>query len=617
LGLTYEKYLASVLQSAPPAPQIELFREAERDVDRLSVRKWTGAYYTPIFITRYLAERCVSAFFEDHEETTVPNTIDFACGSGSFLVAVVDQILRRLKTRDPDRHWARELIEGEFIAGIDVDSKAVTAARLNLWQRLLEEPGALPLPSLTRVVIQADGLRRDTWRHLDRSYDIVMGNPPFNAWRRVLDRTYLEANFASARGRYDFSYLFVEQAVHILAPKGCLGMVVPSRLFRNDNGRALRDLLAKETDLVTLVDFGSNEPFAGAKAHVALVVARRRRPDDPKPDRIRVLEVRKLVPQFMAAVLLDAERADADSREAIVRSYTAKHPQDGSPWILLSEAEQRTRIVMEEESDELGTVSGIFQGIRTGANDLFIFDVEESDETSFSRVINGVGDVVIIENDLLKPVVYGSELQRYQVIRSRKVLLYPYQNRTVLTEAELEANYPHVWSYLQRNRNYLLARVSLSETGRRWYELVRPRDPAWLAQPKLLIRDLAPRTSFAVDQGGGLFLVGGTAVVPQQAEMLMPLLAYLNSSVIDGFLRRQTPQFRTGFHKFEPRHLQRIPVLRHLIDDVNLSDQLASLATEVIAYRALAKEDRAEQVESQINALIRCVIEEGGAGWAV
>ena len=150
LGAAYEKYLSTVLQPAAIPPQTEMFLRPERGAERISVRKQAGVYYTPRFITGYLAERCVEDFYNRSSATdNPPSIIDFACGSGSFLVAAVNQLLKRLKAKDPDRPWARELIGNKFIAGIDVDERAVTAARLHLWQRLAEEPNALPLPNLS------------------------------------------------------------------------------------------------------------------------------------------------------------------------------------------------------------------------------------------------------------------------------------------------------------------------------------------------------------------------------------------------------------------------------------------------------------------------------------
>ena len=59
LGLAYEKYLASVLQPTSPPSQVDLFLPAERSVERYSIRKTAGAYYTPRYITDSISTKTV------------------------------------------------------------------------------------------------------------------------------------------------------------------------------------------------------------------------------------------------------------------------------------------------------------------------------------------------------------------------------------------------------------------------------------------------------------------------------------------------------------------------------------------------------------------------------
>lgn len=370
LGLAYEKYLASILQPAALASQFELFHSPQREVQRLSVRKETGAYYTPKFIRDYLATRCIDEFLKQAGAEGLPRIIDFACGSGSFLVSAVDQLLKHLKARDDSRSWARELVDAGHIVGIDVDPSAVRTARLHLWQRLCGEPHALPLPSLSKAVITADGLNRQTWGALDQPYDIVIGNPPFAATARLPNREQLEADFGTAGGRSDYSSLFVEQAVKVLRPGGHVGMVVPNRLYRNRHATLIREFLVEKCDLLTLVDFGSTLPFA-ASSYVGCIVARRRgSPAEARPDRVRVIEVQSLQPDYLAALLLEADASPTETKTEALRSYWARHPQSGAAWSLLSEPEQRALVLIEDLSVRLDTLADVPQGIRTGGNDL-------------------------------------------------------------------------------------------------------------------------------------------------------------------------------------------------------------------------------------------------------
>jgi methylase of polypeptide subunit release factors len=575
LGSAYEKYLSTVLQPAPLPAQTELFVQPQRGVERISVRKSAGAYYTPRFLTTYLATTCLNKTFATLQPGTIPRVIDFACGSGSFLVAAVDQLLGHLKSQDANRAWAREIVEGGYIVGIDVDSRAVTAARLHLWQRLIEEPQALPLPNLSTFVRQADGLDAESWGNLPQEYDVVLGNPPFLATSLVTNREQLEATYATARGRYDFSSLFVERAIQILKPGGVLGLVIPNRLFINKSAEPLRQVVTTQCRLDVIVDFGSTKLF-DADAYVGCIVAHRTL-EVTNREPVRVVTVRSLEPDFMTSELLEAEVRDVDSDLSQLISYSARQPGAG-PWQLLSVREQTTRILLDEGSVRLGDIATVAQGIRTGANDIFVLDVLEDDGASLARVSNGLGEQWFVERDLLEPLVFGSELGRSTEVKPVRRLLYPYRAGQAISELELRERYPRAQEYLWAYRDILAARASLRGTGAEHYELIRPRDERWLRRPKLLIRDLAPATAFAADTNGTAFLVGGTAVVPADPDQTLSLLAYLNSPLISRFAERQAPTFKGDFYKFEPGVLSAIPVLSAVIESDEVMEQLAILA---------------------------------------
>lgn len=593
LGLAYEKYLSTVLQPAPLPAQNDLFQEAQRGVERQSVRKSAGAYYTPRFLTTYLASTCVRRFYQTADKFDLPRVIDFSCGSGSFLVAAVDQILAHLKSHDSSRQWARELVDGGFIAGIDIDPKAVTAARLHLWQRLIEEPGALPLPNLSDVIRAGDGLDSNTWGPLAREYDIVLGNPPFLATHMVTNRERLEQEFETAKGRYDFSSLFVEQALKIL--KECL--VIPNRLFLNKSAEPLRRVLTQSAAIDVVLDFGSTKIF-DADAYVGCIVATPSSQPYNERSATRVIQVRSMDLAYMTAELLSAESGDRGNKSAAVHSYLARQP-GSAPWTLLSASEQQIRIVMEEASIRLDAIATVAQGIRTGANDLFILELEEEDGTSLARVRNGLGDQWFVESELLEFAIFGPELQRYSETHPTKRILYPYKNNAPIPETELKDKYPRAYEYFWSYRDLLSARSSLRGTGANYYELIRPRDERWLRSPKLLIRDLAPATAFAIDRRGDAFLIAGTAVIPSDPELCLPLAAYLNSTLVNNLIKQQTPSFRGDFQKFEPGVLSSIPLLNAVFDDETVLDQLRSLA-----FHRLGSTAEASEIEKEIDLVI-------------
>jgi hypothetical protein len=268
-------------------------------------------------------------------------------------------------------------------------------------------------------------VNQNTWCQLGHNFDVVLGNPPFLVTARVANRMELEARFQTAKGRYDYSSLFVEQAIHMTDPDGFIGMVVPNRLFRNHNAGGIRDFLTTRMDLDVIVDFGSTEVFQGTSSYVGCIVANHLRLFAPSVDTVRVIEVRQLPAQFVARWLLDAETGRA-ADGCDIRVYLAQHPRGAGAWTLLSADEKKWQVQISDASVTLDTLAAIFQGIRTGANDIFILQIVAEDESYGAQVINGLGDSAVLEVGLLQPVVFGAEVKKYQNVGFNKYLVYPY-----------------------------------------------------------------------------------------------------------------------------------------------------------------------------------------------
>jgi len=606
LGRAYEKYLANVYTPAAPHPQLRLFAQPEREVEPVSVKKSGGVFYTPDYLVGTLTEQAIQKVLtEEREPDFIPRVADFACGSGSFLVEAVGVLLRRLRERNPHQNWTRTLIEGRHVVGIDVDPRAVTLSRMNLWIRFTDEPDALPLPSINEVVVVGDSLGKEVWATLPPTYDVVVGNPPFIATGSIQSREELGRRFKTAQGRFDFAYLFVELAVDRLAPSGVLGMVVPNRLFRNRDAGIVRQILASETDLLSIIDFGPNEVFARTSAYIGAVVARKRgSPDSPRPEMVRAVLVSDVSDtRYLGGTLSTAVMASGEYRADAVSAFDISHPSGDRVWMLLSPSVRRARLRLEQDAVPLGDFAGIYQGIRTGANDIFIVQVESTDG-SLARVVNLLGDSAILDTALLRPVVFGSDIQRYGILRLDRMLLYPYRRGVLVSEVELQNEFLATYRYLTAYRDLLTGRSSITASGLHWYELVRRRDETWLSSPKLLTRDLAMRTSFTLDDDGQMFLVGGTAVVPPDPQLALPLLAYLNSSVANEFLIELTPAFRGAFQNFEPQHLAQLPIPPFLVEYGEIVTELSQLAQVVLQSRLKGQEERGREAEAAIDRIV-------------
>lgn len=604
LGRAYEKYLSSVLlTSSSVDSQLRLWDQPKREVERVTRRKASGVYYTPDFIVRYLTEKSLQAYFKGAGRQNPPRIADVSCGSGSFLTTGLDIMLRHLKSSDPKKKWGREVVKKRLVVGTDIDQRAVTLARLAVWLRLAEEPNPLPLPNLADNIVCGDSLDASTWANLPKEYDIIIGNPPFIPRHKIQKAEVLSKKFKTARGRYDYSYLFVELSLRLLRKGGFLGLVIPNRLFRNPNASNTRNMITEQADILTVVDFGSTEVFKGTSSYIGLLSVRKLI-HCHSSDKVRVINVGEIPTLFPDIAIARSDSAIGQIKTATMSSFDCRQPHGGNPWVFLSPSGVAQRIYIEDCSDRLSSIANVSQGIKTGANDIFIVRMDSTETGGLCRIVNKLGDTHIVERDCLRPVTFGSEIQRYDVIVPKQFLIYPYRSNGVIGEEELKKLYPRTYEYLEEYYHYLADRSSIISSRRKWFELVRERNETWLQQRKLLIRELATEPAFALDESGGVFLVGGTAIVPQDDMLLEPLLGYLNSKVAGWYLSLIAPDFRAGFQKFEPNNIGALPIPNQITCAGQLRDNLTKQVRQLLRAKQSDDTKLQREYESRIDTIL-------------
>jgi hypothetical protein len=108
----------------------------------------------------------------------------------------------------------------------------------------------------------------------DAGFDAVIGNPPYvriQEMGRDVAR-YCRETYATAYGSFDAYVPFVERGLRLLHADGRLGFIVPSTFLKLDYGRRLRDRLARDRAVETIIDFGHAQVFEGATNYTCILV---------------------------------------------------------------------------------------------------------------------------------------------------------------------------------------------------------------------------------------------------------------------------------------------------------------------------------------------------------
>lgn len=267
LGGIYENYLAFI-------------QKGKKLTGGKSKRKEQGIYYTPKEIVDYIVDNTVGEYLRSEDLKAVKNLkiVDPACGSGSFLISTVSELngfyertVKNYKVLSPSEKL--ELIK-KNIYGVDLDERAVSIAKLNVYLKILSSTKQKAVGGHTTLLPElktnikvgnsiigddelADGkaLNWEAWlnRELDdKHFGIVVGNPPYGADLTKPQSKYILKTYPATKNNTDTAIAFINKSMLLLDKNGYLGYIVPKPLIYSQKWQAARNLI--KNDLVKLVD---------------------------------------------------------------------------------------------------------------------------------------------------------------------------------------------------------------------------------------------------------------------------------------------------------------------------------------------------------------------------
>lgn len=552
--------------------------------------------------------------------------LDPACGSGSFLIGAYQYLLDWHRdwfvNHEPKKHATRrapvlyQAAGGEWklttterkrillqnIFGVDIDAQAVETTKLSLLLKVLEGESEQSLATQLRFfheralpdlgsnikcgnsLIAPDFYEQQEMLFLDEEeryrinvfdwdaefsrimksggFDAVIGNPPYIRSQTLgeVQRRYYERKFTAATATYDIYVLFFERALSLISRNGHVGMILPNKFFTTDYGIGLRKVLADPNKIERIVDFEDGQVFARAGTYTCLLFAGASANETPRYARLG--KIFRAMGKAKIAHLLGTGEIEFDS---------LKIPQSGERWTLAVGQSGDLLQKLQRQFEPLSALRPhIFQGLKTSADKTYLMRVLKR-RGSLSECETDKGDRLVIETDILKPVVRGEHVRRYSIDRSSNLhILYPYRvdenGRAVVLDAEnFEKKFPRAWSYLIANKAALGARDRGTWAKRSdWYAYARSQNLSAFIGDKLLLPYMTTRLRTAPDESGKLFFVnittGGYGARFENAQhSLFYIAGLLNSRLLDSAIRQLTNAFRGGYFAVSKQALERLP----------------------------------------------------------
>ena len=302
-------------------------------------------------------------------------------------------------------------------------------------------------------------------------FDAIVGNPP---WVRVHnmsmnDRARYREQFSVYRtsawvegargaqagrgfaGQVDLAALFIERSIHLLAPNGTLGLLLPSKLWHSLAGGGARQLVLERTQVVAIEDHAKGPDVFDAAVYPSILVATTNTSDSGRANSMQV----------------GVQRRNSFPRWTIRPRNLSLDSTPGSPWLLLPPQARASFDLLSRAGVPL--FESILQrphlGVKTGCNDAFVVNAstQGSDVTSVTTSTRR-GE---IETHLLRPLVRGETLTHWRLTANDERIIWTHDT----AGHPIRELPPHAHRWLTRSRRTLERRTD--SRSDRWCSLFR------------------------------------------------------------------------------------------------------------------------------------------------
>ena len=377
-------------------------------------------------------------------------------------------------------------------------------------------------------------------------FDIVIGNPPYVNLREIgkaqKDAIKLEMPEAFL-GTADLYTYFYFIGRNILRFGGHLTYITSKTFMRSDFGERLRSMLTSQTRIAEIIDVSEADVF-DAIAYPAICRFQNLPPE--RSTEFRYGRVRE------NSMLFGIHGVLADS------SFRQKQDTVGTAsWLLAPPSTHKLMAKLRDSGQTVGQyIKGkMHRGLLTGLNEAFIVDNETRNQlvTKDSK-----------SSHAMKRCIEGSDVGAWKVNwKGKWVIVFDTSNRVQWPWSGLKdkgdaerifaKSYPAIYAHLLPFRDRAMARL---DQGEFWWELRPCSYYSAFEKPKIVWGNLSMKPSFAIDRDGSY--IRAPAVCIEGDDPI--LLAILNSSVCDWYMRFTAAQRANGYLEYRPMYVSDVPM---------------------------------------------------------
>lgn len=437
-------------------------------------------------------------------------------------------------------------------------------------------------------------------------FDIVIGNPPYLRIQGIRDNNPLFADelikkYRSATGSFDLYATFAERGLQIINRCGVVNYIMPVKWTNAAFGKGLREVIAENNSACKIINFGAYQVF-NASTYTGLQWFKPDCSEMHYYELNRNLETNQELGEYLKS--LNSNNAAKISSEKLNKDA----------WVLT--AGQTTEILhkLEQHPRRISDIfDKIFQGLATSKDDVyFLYDCIEENGFVIGKS-KYLDHKITIERGLVKPLLKGEDVHRYDNISTDRFVIFPYKLKNgkanLYFETEISTLYPQGYAYLKECEDVLRGR----EKGRfnidgEWFQFGRKQGILSAETEKLVAPDISLGGNFAYDIKGEFYqttTIYGYIKKSHVKDSYKFLIALLNSRLCWWFLINTGTTLANGYFRFKPDYIKPFPVPTEITSDI---DFIISNLVDMLVY--LYEDKNPDILDHTANKRIRVHIED-------
>jgi hypothetical protein len=302
-------------------------------------------------------------------------------------------------------------------------------------------------------------------------FDLVIGNPPYYQIQYSdFEFKAIKNNYKTYEATGDIYSLFIEKASQIIQNNSIFSFIVSNRFCNTNYGFSTRKFLSTH-NIDTLLNINNVDVFDEANVGTLILIVSKQQAKEN--NQINLYQFDELKPLEQINKTLEINSIKTNQKYFNEKQWVFKNNE-------ILEIKQK----MENSGNPFSSLKDIKinRGITTSANDIFIIDKKLANRFILEDEKN---------SEILKPVLKGAEIKRYNVIEPLNYIIHSFTNIKI-------EKYPVIYNYLKKHKSSLSEVYEAKKGQKKWYELRKCSYYADFEKEKLIWTRLSNINAFAI-----------------------------------------------------------------------------------------------------------------------